>query len=625
MIDDNLRAVLDAIPAVVWLADRDGKAIYIGKRWLEYTGLPAGPALEGSWASAVHPDDGPRVAEYWRGMVARGVSGSIESRLRRHDGTYRWFQINAEPMFDDAGALTGWCGSSIDIDDRKRAEERLQSSGKYRAMVDNIPAMVVIHSDAGVQELQNQTALDFHGYTVAEMDQWQDRPVMFPDDVPDFMTAWQQSKATGNPLEVEMRMRRADGAYRWVRLRSIRARDDYDGEYRWFGVGVDVHDRRTAEDDLRRSEARLLEVQRLSRTGAWRFDPVAGTLESSPEILRAHDVQPGEDPSSPRFWFDRIHPEDRPRVQAQFARCLEERTDYRAGYRIVLPEGGIRYQYATGRPVTNEAGDLVEVVGAAMDMTEHWLATTELERASEAIRDLQIRMSRAAQVATVGELAGSIAHEVNQPLAAVVANGHACLRWLAASPPNLPKAIEAAERLVKDGKDAGEVIRRVRALFKKTELEKVALNANEVIAEVLRVLESHSARKQIAVETTLDPELPPLLADRVQMQQLVLNLVLNALEALEPVGSRAKQVSVCTKRGESDAVLIQIADNGVGIENPHTAFEPFVTTKANGMGLGLAICKSIVSAHDGKLSAERNAGFGTTFTIALPARLEATP
>ncbi|HEY0463802.1 MAG TPA: PAS domain-containing protein [Polyangiaceae bacterium] len=618
MIDDKLRALLDAIPAVIWLAGPDGKAIYIGQRWLKYTGLPHGPALEGSWASAVHPDDRERVAEYWRGLIARRVAGTIESRLRRYDGTYRWFQVNAEPLFDDAGKVTAWCGSSIDIDDRKRAEERLQSGGRYRAMVDNIPAMVVIYSDTGVQELQNQTALAFHGYIVEEMDEWQDTPVMHPDDVADFVNAWQRSTSTGEPLEIEMRMRRADGAYRWVRLRSIRAKDDDDGEYHWFGVGVDVHDRRTAEDDLKRSEARLLAVQRLSRTGAWRFDPAAGTLESSPEILRAHDVQPGEDPSRPQFWFDRIHPEDRPRVHAQFTRCLEERTDYRAGYRIVLPDGSIKYQYATGHPVVNDAGDLVEVVGASMDMTEHWLATTELDRASEAIRDLQIRMSRAAQVATVGELAASIAHEVNQPLAAVVANGHACLRWLAASPPNVPKALEAAERLVKDGKDAGEVIRRVRALFKKTTLEKVALDVNEVIAEVLRVLDSHPTRQQIAVETTLDPALPPLLADRVQLQQLVLNLMLNALEALESVANRTKQVSVCTKRGECDAVLIQVADNGVGIDNPHTAFEPFVTTKANGMGLGLAICKSIVSAHDGKLSAERNVGFGTTFTIALP-------
>ena len=155
-------------------------------------------------------------------------------------------------------------------------------------------------------------------------------------------------------------------------------------------------------------------------------------------------------------------------------------------------------------------------------MTEHWLATNELERASQAVRDLQARMARAAQVATVGELAGSIAHEVNQPLAAVVANGHACVRWLSASPPNVPKAVEAAERIVKDGKDAGEVVRRVRALFKRTAVEKVRLDLGEVIGEVLHVLDSYPARKNVSLKVVLDPDLPPVFADRVQLQQLVL-------------------------------------------------------------------------------------------------------
>ncbi len=177
---------------------------------------------------------------------------------------------------------------------------------------------------------------------------------------------------------------------------------------------------RSPRTRLRQSEAFLLEVQRLSRTGGWRYDLATDVVESSPEIQRAYAPQPGEDISRPAFWFERIHPEDRPRVQALFERCMREKTEYRAGYRIVLPDGSIRYQHATGHPVTNDAGDLVQFIGASMDMTEHWLATNELERASQAVRDLQARMSRAAQVATVGELAGSIAHEVNQPLAAVV-------------------------------------------------------------------------------------------------------------------------------------------------------------------------------------------------------------
>ena len=431
---------------------------------------------------------------------------------------------------------------------------------------------------------------------------------------------------------------------------------------------------------------------------------------------------------------------------------MEEKTEYRAGYRITLPDGSIRYQYATGRPVTNDAGDLIEFIGASMDMTEHWLAATERGLAEEALRkseerwravfensaigvaltdlrgrflatnsafqrmlgyteeeigDLtflelthedyrdanwqlvnellegtrkqfqiekryrrkdgssiwvsnnvslvpgtesmprflmalsediterkqteetlrrtQAHLAHVARVASLGEMTASIAHEVNQPLAAVVANGHACLRWLSASPPNIPRAVEAAEGIVMDGKDAGEVVRRVRALYKRTTVEKVRLDLGEVIGEVLRLLDSYPARKDVSVEVTLDVLLPPLFADRVQLQQLVLNLVLNALEALEPVSGRPKQVSVRATCPGSHQAVIQISDNGIGLDDPSGAFEPFFTTKAEGMGLGLAICRSIVAAHGGSLSAERNTGFGTTFTVTLPVEPAASP
>ena len=346
------------------------------------------------------------------------------------------------------------------------------SEQQLRAILDNIPASVAIHNESGELEIENRAAREYHGRSLDDMKHWQAVDVVHPDDLPALIAAQQRALATGQSLEIELRLRRADGVYRWFHLRTRKSSNDGDGASRWYSVGTDIHDRKTAEDALRRSETFLLEVQRLSRSGGWRYDLTSDLVESSPEIQRAYVVQPGEDISRPPFWFDRIHPEDRPRVQAQFERCLCDKAEYRSGYRIVLPDGSIRYQYATGHPVTNDAGDVVAFIGASMDMTEHWLAMTELERASQAVRDLQIKMSRAAQMATVGELAASIAHEVNQPLAAVVANGHACLRWLAASPPNVPKAVEAADRIVKDGKDAGEVVRRVRSLFKRTAVEK---------------------------------------------------------------------------------------------------------------------------------------------------------
>jgi signal transduction histidine kinase len=185
--------------------------------------------------------------------------------------------------------------------------------------------------------------------------------------------------------------------------------------------------------------------------------------------------------------------------------------------------------------------------------------------------------------------------------------------------------VEAADRIVTAGKDAGEVVRRVRALFKRTAVERVQLDLSEVIGEVLRLLDSYPARKNVSLDIVLDPNLPPVFADRVQLQQLVLNLMLNALEALEPVSGRVKQLSVRSKRAEGPEAVIEVSDNGIGLDDPVTAFEPFVTTKTEGMGLGLAICRSIVAAHDGRLSAERNVGFGTTFTVTLPLQPAGSP
>lgn len=621
--ESDLRLVLDTLPALVKTMTPSGEIEFANQRLLDYLGVGLDQLQE--WPRFIHESDRPMMIERLTRSLENGQPYEAECRLRRADGVYRWLQGSAVPVRGPDGDVVRWYYLIIDIEDRKQAEDLLRSSERqFRAIVDNIPALVGVITESGELEMVNRASLDFHGQSLDELKQWKVSDLVHPDDLPAELQALQHSFQTGLPLEHEHRLRRADAEYRWFQLRALRSRNEQDGTSRWYCVETDIHDRKIAEQALLASETRLLEVQQLSRTGAWRYDAGTGIVESSPEIQRVYGVQPGEDISHPSFWFERIHPDDRPRVQAHFERCLGERTDYQAGYRIVLPDGSIRYQYATGHPVTNEAGELVEFIGASMDMTDHWLATRELERASEAVRALEARMSRAAQIAAVGELAGSIAHEVNQPLAAVVANGHASLRWLSASPPNLPRAREAVERIVKDGKDAGEIVRRVRGLFRRTAPEKVPLRLDEVIGEVLRLLDSHPTRREVSISVVLSPDLPCVCADRVQLQQVLLNLMRNALEALEPVSGRAKLLSVRSERTDAGQAVILVGDNGIGFEDPAAAFEPFVTTKPDGMGLGLAICRSIIAAHDGTLSAERNAGFGMTFTLTLPISLDAS-
>jgi PAS domain S-box-containing protein len=618
--ESQLRAIIDRVPTQIWSGRSDGTVDFLNRRWLDYTGLSAEQALGRGWTGAVHQDDHTRLLECMGSIVESGTSHETEMRLGRVDGEYRWFLFQGHPLDDGNGAIVGWCGTNTDIDDRKRAEGLLRASEEqFRAIVDSIPALIaVVNASSGEIELVNRAVLDYFGRTLEELQDWPISDSVHPDDLPRVVAAFQSAVDTGEPPAWEHRLRRSDGVYRWFHLRGFRWHDSQNRLTRWYCVITDIHDRKIAEDALRRSERFLLEVQGLSRTGGWRLDLATGMVESSPELQRAYQAQPGEDISNPEFFLSRIHPDDQARVRTLFERSVQEKIEYRADCRIIRADGSVGYQHAVGRPVPNEAGEVVEFIGAAMDMTDHWVAATELERASQTLRDMQTKLSRAAQVATVGELAASIAHEVNQPLASVVANGHACVRWLSHSPPNIAKALEAAERIVRDGKDAGEVVRRIRTLFKRTTAERVPVDIGDVIRDVVRFIEADATRRRVEVVATLEPRVPAVLGDRVQLQQLVLNLMLNALDAVDPNVDRSKRVVVRTRRGDTARVVVEIEDNGIGLDDPHAVFEPFYTTKTDGMGMGLAICRSIVTAHDGTLAVTRNDDFGTTFWFALP-------
>ena len=299
---------------------------------------------------------------------------------------------------------------------------------------------------------------------------------------------------------------------------------------------------------------------------------------------------------------------------------MREGTAYQAAYRIVRPDGGIRYQHVTGHPVVSDAGELVEFVGAAMDMTEHWQATNELERASEALRELQVKMSRAAQVATVSELAASIAHEVNQPLSGIITNANTGLRMLAADPPNLDGARETVRRTLRDGNRAADVITRLRALFSKKEFAVEPLDLNEVTREVVSLSLSHLQRNRVILHSELVDELPTINGDRIQLQQVILNLLRNASDAMADVHDRPRQLLVKTEREDGGRVRLSVRDAGVGLdpENMEKLFDAFYTTRTEGMGVGLSISRSIIERHQGRLWAEPNEGPGATFSFSIP-------
>jgi PAS domain S-box-containing protein len=363
--------------------------------------------------------------------------------------------------------------------------------------------------------------------------------------------------------------------------------------------------------ELRRSEALLAEAQKLSQTGSFGWNVSAGELFWSEETFRIVGYDLATQPTLERV-FQRVHPEDIARVQEVLDRGVQTGTDLDFEHRFVMPCGSVKYVHVVAQAVRDEKGNL-EYVGAVMDITAR-------KEGEDALRKAQGELAHVTRVMTMGELAASIAHEVNQPLTAVIANANASLRWLAATTPNLDEARDAVMRIVRDGNRASDVITRIRTLVQKTDPEKARLDINQTVQEVVILMQNEAVRKGVALRMDLAADVPPVLGDRVQLQQVILNLVMNGVEAMASVADRPRELLVRSRQDEPDHVLVAVRDSGVGIDrqNLEKIFDPFYTTKSQGIGMGLAISRSIVEHHGGRLWANPNDGPGATFQFTLP-------
>jgi signal transduction histidine kinase len=364
----------------------------------------------------------------------------------------------------------------------------------------------------------------------------------------------------------------------------------------------------------RKIEAYLDEAQGLSRTGSFSWNVSSGDIFWSKEGYRMLELDRTARPSVDLF-LQGVHPDDRQVVQHTIDRAQRGEQDYDYEHRWLTPSGQTKHLHVRAHRVRFDSGE-DEIVGALIDVSE-------ARQAQEALHAAQSALAHAARVATLGEMSASIAHEVNQPLAGIVTNGEAGLRWLDRKEPDLSEVRSAMERMIRDGKRASQVVERLRALARKAPPRTTPLDLNEVIAESAVLLQREIQNHRIVLRLDLARDLPPVLAGRVELQQVIINLMMNGMQAMEPVTDRPRRLVVRSSR-HNDEALVSVRDSGVGIDpdNIDRLFNAFFTTKANGMGMGLSIGRSIVESYGGRIWASNNDGSGTTFQFALPLRAE---
>jgi PAS domain S-box-containing protein len=369
-------------------------------------------------------------------------------------------------------------------------------------------------------------------------------------------------------------------------------------------------------DELRRSEAYLSEAQRLSHTGSFGWNPSSGKIYWTEETFRIFEYDPASIPTLDLLQR-RIHPDDVAAFRQVSERASEDGRDFAHEYRLRMPDDSVKHIYVVARAIRDEAGE-VDFVGAVMDVSAIRMAERELHKT-------RTDLAHVTRVTSLGELTASIAHEVNQPLGAVLINAEACQSWLDCNPPNMDEAHTALQRIVRDGTRAGEVIRRIRALAKKTDTKMAPLNLNDVLSESLSFVQHELLSSRVALRVEHASTLPVILADKVQLQQVILNLVMNGIEAMQTITDRPRELLIRSEQDDARHVRLTVTDCGVGFsaESRDRLFNTFFTTKSSGMGMGLSICRSIIELHGGRIWAVSNIPHGATIQFTLPLHPEA--
>jgi PAS domain S-box-containing protein len=639
-IGDATGVLIVAPLAVVVLQNWHGHPKLSGARWIEFCVLAliflavAALSLSGYlpfayiimppllWAAVRFELKGAAVALALLALITAAFTVSGISQFAGDPEAQKHKQIMLQ-LFLAISALSALIVAAISRQYQQALLTTRQSESELSQLVNMVPVHIRRLTPEGDPTFFNKRLLDFFGLRdVGELD----KPGMsrlaaalnalvHPDDSARLMETVRNSLVTGEPFAMKYRMRRADGAYRWVDGRGEPLRDESGAILHWYAISIDIEDQMRLYSDLEEREAKIRRLVDSDIIGIVIWDLDGRVIDANDAFLRM--IQRGrEDLQAGLRWFE-ITPPEWQEVHARYeAEELRTTGKMHAREKEFFRKDGSRVPVLIGAACFE--GQSRQGVAYILDLTERKRAEAAQMRAEEALRRAQVKLARASQAASLAELSASIAHEVNQPLAAIVANSHACHRWLSSDPPNVERAKTTAERITRDANSAADVVSRIRALSRQAPHARSSEDVNRLIGEVFRLLADDIAGNAIRIETEFEPDLPLVVLDRVQVQQVLVNLVRNGIEAMDTVADGVRTLRIGSRRDGPDAIRIDVCDVGTGFGDAERLFEPFFTTKQHGMGMGLAICRSIVEAHGGRLWAETIEPHGSSFIFTLP-------
>jgi PAS domain S-box-containing protein len=606
---DDLWSLLDKIPGMIIVLRADGTTEYVNQRLMEhYNHAKLGDYDNLGWKRMVHPDDLNILATQWQAAVIARASFACECRTKHFDGTWHWVRIQFEPFLHPAGESSRWFGAVIDIDQRRRSEDALKKSEyRLRMTIETMPALIWRATPDGHLDYVNERVRQYTGKSVEDfaLTGWVD--LVHPDDFESLMATYKECFATGKSYRVTWRMKGADGGFRWFRALAEPLRDDDGTILHWHGMHIDIHEQRLAEDALRAREQHLRLVTETIPALVWVSTPDGSPIYFNRRAIEytGSTVDSLGEGGCQQF----VHPEDTSCTWDVWEDSVSSGKPYDVTRRLRGADGTFRWFHARAEPFRDQDGNIVCWYGFDIDVDDRL-------KAEECSRIAQANLLRATQLAAAGELSASIAHEINQPLTAAVANGCAGLQFLK-EPVNLERARRAIGSAVSDVKSAAEVVQKVRGLFKQATPERNKLDIAQHLAECMRAVQDELRAKSIHLTMRLGAEPQEVYADRIQIQQVINNIVRNAIDVMDLVIGRPRELQISVESQTGEPVRVEFRDNGPGITDLEKIFEPFFTSKEKGLGVGLSICRSIVDAHGGRLTARVAAGW-TIFELSLP-------